>query len=185
LPQPQLPFTPSDAGGDVYFDLETLRLSGEVPGGWSNIRNFGLAVAVTWDAGRRFREWYEADAPALAAELARFDRIVSYNGNRFDLEVLSAYAEVGGLRKRSLDLLESLRDKLGFRVALDQVAAATLGTAKSGSGLQAVEWWRQGEKRRVVEYCRQDVKLLVDLVEFARRSGHVIVDGSKVEVDWR
>jgi len=36
---------------DIFFDIETLRLSHEVEGGWSNIARFGLAVAVTWDAG--------------------------------------------------------------------------------------------------------------------------------------
>jgi hypothetical protein len=32
---------------EIYLDVETQRLSHEVPGGWANIRAFGLAVAVT------------------------------------------------------------------------------------------------------------------------------------------
>ena len=47
---------------EIYLDAETQRLSDEVSGGWENIRAFGLAVAVTWDARNEFREWYEADA---------------------------------------------------------------------------------------------------------------------------
>ena len=46
--------TPSlfpDPTREIFFDLETLRLSHEVEGGWSNIAQFGLAVAVTWDDG--------------------------------------------------------------------------------------------------------------------------------------
>ncbi len=39
---------------EIYFDVETLRLSHEVEGGWSNIARFGLAVAVTWDAQNAF-----------------------------------------------------------------------------------------------------------------------------------
>ena len=184
MSQPPLQFTPQETGGEVYFDVETLRLSHEVEGAWKNIRAFGLAVALTWDAEKQFREWYEDDASALAEELGRFERIISFNGNRFDFEVLSAYAPVEGLRARSLDLLESLRRKLGFRVSLEKLAEETLGTTKSGSGLKAVEWWRNGEKKRVADYCRQDVQLLVDLVAFARQNGHVVADGKKIDVDW-
>ena len=75
-----------DLTREIYFDIETLRLSHEVEGGWSNIARFGLAVAVTWDAQNGFRRWFEANAKALITELGAFDRIVSYNGDRFDLK---------------------------------------------------------------------------------------------------
>lgn len=178
---------PPEGSGDIYFDIETLRLSDEVEGGWNSIHKFGLAVAVTWDEQGKFREWYEDDAQALVSEMNGFGRIISYNGDRFDFEVLSAYASVNsinGLRAKSLDLLSDLRSKLGFRVALDKLAAATLGSKKSGSGLKAVEWWRAGQRAKVVEYCRQDVQLLIDLVTFAREKGKVVVDGRDVAVDW-
>ena len=83
--------TPSlfpDPTREIFFDIETLRLSHEVEGGWSSIARFGLAVAVTWDAQNSFRRWFEPDAKALIAELGQFDRIVSFNGDRFDFEVL-------------------------------------------------------------------------------------------------
>ena len=43
---------------EIYLDIETLRLSHEVDGGWSNIRGFGMAVAVTWDKENGFRRWF-------------------------------------------------------------------------------------------------------------------------------
>ena len=49
---------------EIYFDLETLRLSAEVDGGWRNIKDFGLAVAVTWDQEHQFRHWYEGEPKA-------------------------------------------------------------------------------------------------------------------------
>lgn len=165
---------------EIYVDVETLRLSDEVEGGWKNIQAFGLAVAVTWDEQNGFREWFELQAAALVKELLRFDRIVTFNGDRFDFTVLSAYAPVAGLRTLSFDLLTDLTKRLGHRIRLESVASATLGTAKGGSGLDAVRWWREGKKDKVVEYCRQDVKLMVDLVAYARQHGHVKID-SKVD----
>ena len=117
---------------EIYLDIETLRLSHEVDGGWSNIRGFGMAVAVTWDKENGFRRWFEEDARKLINELEQFTKVITYNGNRFDIEVLRAYAPVDNVRKSSLDLLEELHKLLGHRVKLDQVATETLGTAKSG-----------------------------------------------------
>ena len=153
-------------------------------GGWANIRAFGLAVAITWDKEKAFRRWYEDDALALISELERFTQVITYNGNRFDLEVLRAYAPVDSLRKLSLDIHELLHKQLGRRVKLDQLAKETLGTAKSGDGLQAVEWWRAGLKDRVAEYCEQDVAILRDVVEHGRSKGYVIISSKQVRVQW-
>ncbi|HYL45638.1 MAG TPA: ribonuclease H-like domain-containing protein [Candidatus Limnocylindrales bacterium] len=164
--------------------METLRLSHEVEGGWGNVRAFGLAVAVTWDKENGFRRWFEDDAQKLVSELHAFTRIVTFNGNRFDIEVLRAYAPVEGVRERSLDIHEMLHKQLGHRVKLDQLARDTLGTAKSGDGLQAVEWWRAGQKDRVAEYCEKDVAILRDVVEHGRQKGFVVVSARQVKVQW-
>ncbi|MFZ3334272.1 MAG: ribonuclease H-like domain-containing protein [Candidatus Acidiferrales bacterium] len=164
--------------------METLRISSEVDGGWANIRAFGLAVAITWDKENSFRRWFEVDALALITELEQFTHVITYNGNRFDLEVLRAYAPVESVRKLSLDIHEMLHKQLGHRVKLDQLAKETLGTAKSGDGLQAVEWWRAGQKDRVAEYCEQDVAILRDVVAHGRTKGYVIVSSKQVRVQW-
>jgi DEAD/DEAH box helicase domain-containing protein len=179
--------TPSlfpDTEQDIFFDIETLRLSHEVEGGWSNIARFGLAVAVTWDAENRFRRWFEPDVKALIYELGRFARIVSFNGDRFDFEVLRGYHPVGNLVPKSFDLLADLHRRLGFRIKLDDLARETLGHQKSGNGLEIVQWWREGRKEEVCKYCENDVQLLVDLVEFARRKKYVVVNKRQLPVDW-
>jgi len=170
---------------EIFFDIETLRLSHEVEGGWSNIARFGLAVAVTWNAQNRFRRWFEPDVKALILELGRFQRIFSFNGDRFDFEVLRGYLPVGNLVPRSFDLLADLHRRLGFRIKLDDLARETLGYQKSGNGLEIVQWWREGRKEEVCKYCENDVKLLVDLVEFARRKKYVVVNKRQLPVDWQ
>ena len=163
---------------EIYLDVETQRLSGEVQGGWNNIQAFGLAVAVTWDGPAGFRDWYEADAVRLIDALAAFDRVVTFNGVRFDLEVLAAYGNVRPLRAKSLDILKDLERRLGFRPKLQDLARATLGKDKTGSGPDAVLWWRSGDailRQRVVDYCRMDVELLRDIVAYGRREGFVQV----------
>jgi DEAD/DEAH box helicase domain-containing protein len=169
---------------EIFFDVETLRLSHEVEGGWSNIAKFGLAVAVTWDAQNRFRRWFEPDVKALISELGRFERIVSFNGDRFDFEVLRGYHPVENLHRKSFDLLSDLQRRLGFRVKLDTLARETLGHQKTADGLEVVQWWRDGRKEEVCKYCENDVQLLVDLVDFARRKKYVVVNSRQLPVDW-
>jgi DEAD/DEAH box helicase domain-containing protein len=174
-----------DVPNEIYLDTETLRLSHEVAGGWSNIHAFGLAVGVTWDEQHQFREWYEPDATKLIEEAARFDRIITFNGERFDFQVLSAYGDVRVLYPRSLDLLADLTRKLGHRVKFESLVQATLGRGKTGAGTLAVTWWRTGQQERVVQYCQQDVQLLVDVVQFGRTNGYVLIPPRQVvRVNW-
>ncbi len=115
---------------------------------------------------------------------SRFDRIVSFNGDRFDFEVLSAYQPVKHLLGKSFDLLVDLHRRLGHRIKLDDLARETLGNKKTGDGVEVVQWWRAGRKEEVCKYCENDVKLLVDLMEFARRNKYVVVNSRHLRVDW-
>ena len=150
--------TPSlfpDPTREIFFDIETLRLSHEVEGGWSSIARFGLAVAVTWDAQNRFRRWFEPDAKALVAELGRFDRIVSFNGDRFDFEVLSAYQPVNHLLGKSFDLLVDLHRRLGHRIKLDDLARETLGNQENGKRLGNRPVVARGPQGRSLQVLRE------------------------------
>ena len=169
---------------EIFFDIETLRLSHEVEGGWLNIARFGLAVAVTWDAQNRFRRWFEPDSKALISELGRFERIISFNGDRFDFEVLRGYHPVDNLYPKSFDLLTDLQRRLGFRIKLDDLARETLGHRKTSNGLEIVRWWRDGRKEEVCKYCENDVQLLIDLMAFARQRKYVVVNSRRLPVDW-
>ena len=55
-------------------------------------------------------------------------------------------------------MLVDIEKKLGHRLALDAVAQATLGVGKTGDGLDAIRWWREGKLLDIAEYCCFDVK---------------------------
>jgi len=162
-----------DFFSEVYYDIET-QLSASEVGGWNNIRAMRVSVAVTWNQQDGFRHWNESAVPALIEYLGKHDRIVSFNGDRFDSEVLSAYGDVRPLRAKSLDVMVQIAGIIGHRITLDSVAQATLGVGKSADGLQALRWWKEGNLEDLTRYCEQDVKVLVDIVAHAREHGSIL-----------
>lgn len=175
---------------EIFFDLETQRWSDEVEGGWNNIAGFGLSVAVTQDDENGFRTWLEKDASELVKELAQADRIIGFNIVRFDYEVLSAYVpnvhEL--LDEKTFDILADLADRLGFRISLESICSATLDKGKLGSGMDAVEWYKQGQMEKLVLYCQRDVELTRDIYRYGQEHGLICYPRMgqlvEVEVDW-
>ena len=72
---------------------------------------------------------------------------------------------------RSLDILAEVQKVLGRRIRLQSIAEATLGRGKTGEGLKAGEWWREGKKDEVRKYCIEDVRLTRDLYDYALAHG--------------
>ena len=176
--------------GTVLFDVETLRSAEEV-GGWNHAHRMGvaLAVALRLEDGA-FETFFERDVGRLVALLKSAALVVGFNSRRFDYSVLSGYTgEQYGRTLPTLDLLESLRGRLGFRVGLDHVARETIGRGKGGDGLQSLAWVKEGRFDLIEEYCRQDVELLRDVYLHGRREGYVVVSTKssgriRVTVDW-
>ncbi|MEI7512432.1 MAG: ribonuclease H-like domain-containing protein [Candidatus Uhrbacteria bacterium] len=120
-----------------------------------------------------FEGFFEKDLPKLWPRLERSDRIIGYNSIGFDLPCLQQYYTGDIMKLPSLDLLVEIEKKLGFRIKLDDVAKATLGIGKSGHGLMAVEYWRNGELDKLAEYCLQDVRVTRDVYEFALLNAYI------------
>ena len=87
-------------------------------------------------------------------------------------------------------MLQDIHRTLGFRLSLDSIAEASLGTKKSADGLRAVEWFRAGELDKVADYCKIDVDITRQVYEFGRDYGFVhyrskLGSKLKVTVNWR
>ena len=172
-----------------FFDLETQRLAAEV-GGWGNKHLMRVSVGVVYDSqDGSYHSYRETDIDALIAHLKQFDLIVGFNIKSFDYGVLRGYSSFDFDSLPTLDLLEDVFSCLGFRLSLDHLAHQTLGAQKSGDGLQAVQWFREGQWEPLTHYCRQDVKITKSLFEFGQEKGHVLFEDKagqrlRCPVDW-
>jgi hypothetical protein len=173
---PHPPFFPSPTmpRDIVYFDLETRRTANDV-GGWGNKHKMGVSVAVTYSTKlQEYLIYTEDEISDLVHQMVRADLVVGFNHISFDYEVLLGHT-VFDFREqlRSLDLLVELEQKLGHRLKLEAVAAATLGTGKTADGLEAIRWWQQGKMAEIAEYCCYDVKVTKCIHEYGAKHGHV------------
>ncbi len=174
--------------GVVVFDLETQRLAQEV-GGWRNAARMGVSLAVAHSERDGFLTFSEERIPALIDLLCRADLVVGFNQLRFDYEVLKAYTDVNLQRLPNLDILQEIEKTLGFRLKLDSLAEHTLGRQKSGHGVEAVQWFREGRLDLLEQYCTDDVSITRDLYLFGREHGFLLYKGkdrtiARVRVDW-
>ncbi len=182
----------------VYFDLETQRSFGDV-GGFSNKDKMGVSVGVTYSTARGSYEIYgESEMEALAQDLLKADLVVGWNHIQFDYPVLQPYVfHTLDDQTINLDMMLELEKLLGFRLKLDSVASASLGTGKSADGLDALRWWQEHKKsgnfeplRKIAEYCAFDVKVTKCVHEYAMEHGLLKYDDksggiAEIEVDWK
>ena len=62
----------------------------------------------------------------------------------------------------------------GRRMKLDQIAEGSLGINKTGHGLDAIKWWREGDVEKVKKYCLDDVRITKDIYEYALKNNKLI-----------
>ena len=156
------------------FDVETQRSAAEV-GGWHRADRMGISVAVLYDSVcDSFKTYLEKDIPDLIRDLQTFDLVVGFNNKRFDNRVLSAYSVFNLAALPTLDIMEKISDRLGYRLSLDRLAEHTLGVKKTADGLQALKWYKEGRMEEIINYCRQDVKITRDIFLFGLENRYLL-----------
>lgn len=156
----------------TVFDLETQNIFDDV--GSNDPTKLDISVACAYDSeSDTYTTVTHDELSKLWPIFEHADVIVGYNSNHFDIPLLNKYYPGDLTKKASIDLLESIRLSLGRRLRLDAVAEATLKTKKSGHGLQAVAWWKEGKIAEIKKYCQKDVEITKRLFEYARDNKHV------------
>lgn len=150
----------------IVFDIETSNIFLDVASNDPVALDMSVCCIYDYDSDKYY-SYTKETLNELWPILEKADLIIGFNSDHFDIPILNKYYS-GDLRKiKSLDLLKEIKNSLGRRIKLDTVAEATLGKNKTGHGLEAVTWWRNGEKQKVIDYCTEDVKITKEVYEYA------------------
>lgn len=155
----------------VVFDLETQKDFAEVGGrGRNHLLKVSVVAAYAYP-DNKFYVYEENAVHKLGELLQEADLVIGYNILNFDYEVLRPYLRYDPHSLPTLDLLAEVEKVLGHRIGLGALAAATLGTNKTASGLEAIRFWREGLLDKLKDYCIADVRITRDLYEYAQQHG--------------
>lgn len=174
----------------IVFDIETKNTFTEV--GSNNSADLDLSLIGIYDSETdEYSSYLEDELPKLWPILEQADMLIGYNSEHFDLPLLNKYYAGDLSQIQHLDIMVKVRESFGRRPKLDNLAAGTLGINKSGHGLQAITWWKQGEIEKIRKYCLDDVKITKQIYDYAREKNKLILKeaGKSVEIkldtsDW-
>ena len=157
-------------GDKLVLDLETQREFAEVEGRKPEL--LGISVVGIYRYGSDSYEAYtEAEIPNLIPILKQAEVVIGFNINRFDFPVLSPYLPFPMATIPSFDIMDEVVKSVGHRVSLESLAQATLGRGKSGSGLDALKWFKEGKIDLIKQYCLDDVRVTKEVYEYGKQHG--------------
>jgi len=157
----------------IVFDIETKNIFQDV--GSNDPVDLDISLVGLYDyETNAYSSFLQEDFEHLWTVLEKADTLITFNGDHFDIPLLNKYYKKAGrgdlTKVRSLDLLKEIKNSYGRRMKLDQIAQGTFGIGKSGDGLEAVAWWRNGEIEKIRKYCLDDVKITKDVYEYALKN---------------
>jgi DEAD/DEAH box helicase domain-containing protein len=170
----------------VTFDIESISKS--LVRGRLDVTEQELTVVAIHDSTTgEYTSFTQEELPKLWPILEDTELLIGFNSDSFDIPLLNRYYPGDLSHIRSLDLLTEVAKALGRRVRLQSLAEATLGRGKSGDGLKAGDWWREGQYDKVRAYCIDDVRLTRELYEYALAHGSLkykdLLDHRDIKLD--
>jgi len=154
----------------IVFDIETKNIFQDV--GKNDPVLLDLSLVGVYDSETdKYTSYLEEELPELWPLIEKADVLIGYNSDHFDIPLLNKYYPGDLTHIKSIDLMREIKKSLGRRISLDAIAEATLGKNKSGHGLQAIVWWKNGEIEKIRKYCLDDVKITKELYEYTLKNG--------------
>ena len=176
-------------GNKIVLDLETQKTFEQVGG--RNYEDLLISVVGIYRYDNDAYECYlEPELHHLENLLIDCEMVIGFNHRKFDMPVFQHYAHVDTSKFPMLDLMEDIANTIGHRVSLDSVAKATLNVGKTGHGLDAIDYFKDGEWEKLKSYCLNDVKITKEVYEYGVQNGHVYymtrdgMDRRSVRVNW-
>lgn len=153
----------------ITFDIETKNAFEDVDANNPALLDISI-VCIHNSETDEYDSFLEDDFARLWPILESADMLIGYNSDHFDIPLLNKHYSGDLTTIKSLDILKEIKNTLGRRLKLDNIANATLGAGKSGNGLEAISWWKNGEVEKVRRYCLDDVKITKEIYEYALKN---------------
>ncbi len=167
----------------VIYDLEIKKAilgRGEKPipgieycGGWTDYKGMGVSVLEAYNTvDQMYYTFLDDNIKGFQELIDKADCVAGYNNISFDNNVVAAQG-INIPDVKNYDLMREALKGAGYgdqttRMAgykLDTFCEVNLGAHKTEDGAMAPVMWQRGQFGRVIQYCRWDTRLTVDLIK--------------------
>ena len=165
----------------ITFDIETI---GDFRRSWTP-EDLELTICCIHDSETdQYDSFFKEDLARLWKVLEQADVLVGYNSDHFDIPILNKYYPGDLTKMKSIDLMKEVQNVIGRRIKLDSIAEGTLGKKKSADGKMAMVWWKEGNLKKLRDYCLKDVEITKLILDHALANNVLFYKelGSKKEV---
>lgn len=170
----------------IILDLETKLTFRQV----QDPKKLGISVVAIYDYSQeKSQVFLENQLAKLYPLLESASYLVGFNIKSFDLPVLQGYYPGNIDQFAVFDILDDVKEKIGRRLALNDLIQATLGLKKTGHGLKAIDYYQTGQWEKLKQYCLDDVILTKKLFDFGIKHNQIFylneVGKIPIKVDWK
>lgn len=168
---------------ELFFDIETQKLFEDISS--QNPADLLVSIVsvykrVTSDTGQeltgQMQSFWVDELSQMWPLFTNADRIIGFNSLKFDVPALAPLCPYDFRKINHFDLLDQIKNILGFRLSLNAVAKSTINHTKSDVGTNAVIYWREHSPESLAKlksYCEMDVIVTRDVYDYGFKNNHL------------
>lgn len=165
---------------EIFFDIETKKIFDDIEG--YNPADLGISIVSIYkrqidnnfnEINGKMESFFEADFSKMWALFSNVDRIIGFNSLHFDVPAMAPLAPYDFKKLKHFDIMDHVKNSLGFRLSLNAIATETLGHTKIDNGLNAVYYWQEHSKEsltKLKKYCEMDVMVTKEVYDFGLKN---------------
>lgn len=165
---------------EIIFDIETKKIFDDIEG--SNPADLGISIVSVYkrqldnelkEKEGKMESFFEEDFSKMWPLFANVDRIIGFNSLHFDVPAMAPLAPYDFKKLKHFDIMDHIKNALGFRLSLNAVASESLGHSKIDNGLNAVYYWQEHSIEslaKLKKYCEMDVIVTKEVYDFGLKN---------------
>lgn len=165
---------------EVIFDIETKKIFDNIT--TNDPADLGISIVSLYkrildenlnELDGRIQSFWEADFPQMWPVFSNVDRVIGFNSLHFDVPAIAPLAPYDFHKLTHFDIMDHVKNAVGFRLSLNAIASETLGHTKTDHGLNAVKYWAQHSPEslaKLKKYCEADVIVTKEVYDYGLKN---------------
>lgn len=165
---------------EVIFDLETKKIFEDI--GTNDPAGLGVSIVSLYkrvlddnfnEVDGQIQSFWEEDFSKMWPLFSNVDRIIGFNSLHFDVPALVPLAPYDFKKLTHFDIMDHVKQAVGFRLSLNAIASETLDHTKIDHGLNAVYYWQQHTPEslaKLKKYCESDVIITKEVYDYGLKN---------------